>query len=63
MKHQIDNDDDYDQLKDEYLELLEEVKSQPMRERKKLSKLNNDKKLKRMVKTLDKIIEETSRDN
>ena len=35
------------QLKYEYLELLEEVKSQPMKERKKLSKLKNDKKLKR----------------
>ena len=28
-----DDDYDYDQLKDEYLELLKEVKSQPMRER------------------------------
>ena len=51
--HEIpDDDDDYDQLK-----------SQPMKERKKLSQLNNDKKLKRVVKTLDKIIEETSTDN
>ena len=58
-----DCDYDYDQLKDEYVELLEEVKSQPMKERKKLSKLKNDKKLKRVVKTLDKIIEETSTDN
>ena len=59
-----DNDDyDYDQLKDEYLELLEEVKSQPMKQRRKLSKLKNDKKLKRVVKILDKIIEETSTDN
>ena len=58
-----DYDYDYDQLKDEYLELLEELKSQPMKERKKLSKLKNDKKLKRMVKTLDKIIEEMSTDN
>ena len=63
-----DDDDDYDydynQLKDEYLELLEEVTSQPMKERKqKLSKLKNDKKLKRVVETLDKIIEETSTDN
>ena len=58
-----DYDYDYDQLKYEYLELLEEVKSQPMTERKKLSKLKNDKKLKRMVRTLDKIIEETSTDN
>ena len=58
-----DDDYDYDQLKDEYLELLEEVKCQPMKERKKLSKLKNDKKLNRVVKVLDKIIEETSTDN
>ena len=61
-----DDDDDYDydygQLKDEYLELLKEVKSQPMKERKKLSKLKND-KLKRKGRTLDKIIEDTSTDN
>ena len=58
-----DHDYDYDQLKDEYLELLKEVKSKPMKERKKLSKLKNDKKLKGVVKTLDKIIEETSTAN
>ena len=62
-----DDDDDFgydnDHLKDEHLELLEEVKSQPRKERKKLSKLKNDKKLKRGVKTLDNIIEETSTDN
>ena len=46
------HDYDYGQLKDEYLELLKEVKSQPMKDRKKLSKLKNDKKLKRVVKTL-----------
>ena len=34
-----------------------------MKERKKLSKVKNDKKLKRVVKTLDKIIEETTTDN
>ena len=34
-----------------------------MKERKKLSKLKNNKKLKRVVKTLDKIIGETSTDN
>ena len=34
-----------------------------MKERKKLSKLKNDKKLKRVIKTLDKVIEETSADN
>ena len=64
-----DDDDDYDhdydyvQLKDEYLELLKEVKSKPIKERKKLSMLKNDKKLKGVVKTLDKIIEETSTAN
>ena len=57
------NDYDYDQLKGEYLELLEEVKSQPMKQRRKLSKLKNVKKLKRVVKILDKRIEETSTDN
>ena len=56
-------DYDYDQLKDDYLELLKEVKSQPMNGRKKLSKVKNDKKLKRVVKILDKRIEETSTDN
>ena len=34
-----------------------------MKERKKLSKLKSDKNLKRVVKMLDKIIEETSTDN
>ena len=34
-----------------------------MKERKKLSKLKNYKKLKRVVKTFDKIIQETSTDN
>ena len=34
-----------------------------MKERKKLSKLKNDKKLKGVVKTLDKIIGKTSTDN
>ena len=62
--HETPNDnDDYDQLKDEYLELLEEVKSQPMKERKKLPKPKNNKNLKRVVKNLDKRIEETSTDN
>ena len=34
-----------------------------MKERKKLSKVKNDKKLKRVVKILDKIIEKTSTEN
>ena len=58
-----DHDYDYGQLKDKYLELLKDVKSQPMKERKKLSKLKNDKKLKGVVKTLDKIIGKTSTGN
>ena len=60
-----DDDDDYehDQPKYEYLDLLEEVKSQPMKERNKLSRLKNDKKLKKVVKTLDKTVEKTSTDN
>ena len=34
----VDDDDyDYNQLKDEYLELLEEVKAHPKKEKKKLS--------------------------
>ena len=66
--HETPDDDDnydydYDQLKDEYLELLEKVKSQPMKEREKLSKVKNDKKQKKVVKTLDKILGETSTDN
>ena len=64
INHETQDDEyDYIQLKDEYLELLEEVTCQPIKERKKLSRLKNDKKLKRVGKTLDKIIEETSTDN
>ena len=37
-----EDDDDYEQLKEEHLELLEEVMSQPIKERNNLSKLNND---------------------
>ena len=52
------------QLKDEYPRAcLKEVKSQPMKDRKKLSKLKNDKKLKGVVKTLDKILGKPSTDN
>ena len=34
-----DNTDDYEQLKEEYLKLLEDTKSQPMKKRKKLPNL------------------------
>ena len=59
----IDDNDDYDKLRNEYLHLLEEVKAQPLKARQKLPKLKNDKYLKRMIKTLDNIIEETSQDD
>ena len=41
-----DNTDDYEQLKEEYLELLEDTKSQPMKNRKKLPKLKMNKNTK-----------------
>ena len=57
-----EDDDDYEQLKEEYLELLEEVKSQSMKERNKLSKLKNDKNMTMLVRTIDKIMDETLTD-
>ena len=45
------------------MDLIEKVKAQPMEARQKLPKLKNDKKLKRMINILDKIVEETSQDN
>ena len=44
-----DNTDDYEQLKEEYLELLEDTKSQPMKNRKKLPKLKMNKNTKRLL--------------
>ena len=40
----INDNDDYDQLGNEYLDLLEEVKGQPLKERQKVTKLKNNKK-------------------
>ena len=57
------NDYEYKELKDEYVDLLEKVKAQPLEARQKLPKLKNDKRLKRMINILDKVVEETSQDN
>ena len=58
-----DNNEEYNELKNEYMDLLEKVKAQPMEARQKLPKLKNNKKLKRMINILDKIVEEKSPDN
>ena len=47
-----DDDDDYGQLKAEYLELHEEIKSKAVSERRRLPKLKNGKNLKRIVNNL-----------
>ena len=60
---QEDNTGDYEQLKEEYLELLEDTKSQPMKNRKKLPKLKMNKNTKKLIKMVNKIIETTSRDD
>ena len=53
-----DNNDEYNELKDEYVDLLGKVKAQPLEARQKLPKLKNDKRLKRMINILDKVVEE-----
>ena len=58
-----DNTDDYEQLKEEYLELLEDPKSQPMKNRKKLLKLKMNKNTKKLIRMVNKIIETTSTDD
>ena len=57
-----DNNDEYNELKDEYVYLLGKVKAQPLEARQKLPKIKNDKRLKRMINILDKVVEETSQD-
>ena len=59
----LDDNDDYHNLKNEYLDLLEKVKVQPLKTRQRLPKLKNDKNLKGMIKILDKVIAETSQDD
>ena len=58
-----DNIDDYEQLREEYLELLEDTKSQPIKMRKKLPKLKMNKNTKKLIRMVDKIIETTSTDD
>ena len=58
-----DNTDDYEQLKEEYLELLDDTKSQPMKNRKKLPKLKMNKNTKKLIRMVNKIIETTSTDD
>ena len=58
-----DHNDEYNELKDEYVDLLGKVKAQPLEARQKLPKLKNDKRLKRMINILDKVVEGTSQDN
>ena len=58
-----DNTDDYEQLKEEYLELLEDTKLQPMKNRKKLPKLEMNRNTKKLIRMVNKIIETTSTDD
>ena len=57
------NTDDHEQLKEEYLELLEDTRSQPMKTRKKLPKLKMNKNTKKLIRMVNKIIETTSTDD
>ena len=44
-----DNNEEFNELKNEYMDLLEKVKAQPLEARQKLLKLKNDKKLKHKI--------------
>ena len=57
------NTEDHEQLKEEYLELLEDTKSQCMKNRKKLPKLKINKNTKKLIRMVNKIIEITSTDH
>ena len=60
---QEDNTEDYEQLKEEYLELREDTKSQPKKNRKKLPKLKMNKNTKKLIRMVNRIIKTTSTDN
>ena len=60
---QEDNTEDYEQLKEEYLELREDTKSQPKKNRKKLPKLKMNKNNKKLIEMVNRIIKTTSTDN
>ena len=49
--------------KEEYLELLEDIKSQPMKNRKKLPKLKMNKNTKKLIRMVNRIIKTTSTDD
>ena len=53
---QEDNTEDYEQLKEEYLELREDTKSQPKKNRKKLPKLKMNKNTKKLMRMVNRII-------
>ena len=61
-KEPEDNADD-GQLKEEYMELHEDTKSQPMKNRKKLPKLKMNKNTKKLIRMIKRIIEITSTDD
>ena len=60
---QEDNTEDYEQLKEEYLELREDTKSQPKKNRKKLPKLKMNKNTKKLIRMVNRIIKTTSTDD
>ena len=60
---QEDNTEDYEQLKEEYLELHEDTKSQPKKNRKKLPKLKMNKNTKKLIRMVNRIIKTTSTDD
>ena len=60
---QEDNTEDYEQLKEEYLELREDTKSQPKKNRKKLPKLKMNKNTKKLMRMVNRIIKTTSTDD
>ena len=60
---QGDNTEDYEQLKEEYLELHEDTKSQPKKNRKKLPKLKMNKNTKKLIRMVNRIIKTTSTDD
>ena len=62
-KEPEDNTHDYEQLKEEYLELLEDTKSQPMKNRKKLPKLKMNKNTMKLIRMVNRITETRSTDD
>ena len=60
---QEDNTEDYEHLKEEYLELHEDTKSQPKKNRKKLPKLKMNKNTKTLILMVNRIIKTTSTDD